>query len=93
MSSTYLLYGKRDHSDLGAIFSSRSIKRMAKIPEMLQPIGSPSFCRKMLFSYEKYMFRSVTVSSSSTSSFLRFKIGFLILSRAQLMASVIGIDV
>ena len=44
--------------------SSLSMNRMARMPEMLEPIGRPSFWRKTWPLKEKYMLFSVTVRRS-----------------------------
>ena len=47
--------------------SSLSMNTMARIPEMLEPIGRPSFWRKTSPLKEKYMLVSVTVRRSIMS--------------------------
>ena len=79
--------------DERAICSSLSMNRMAKMPEMLEPIGRPSVWRKMRSSKMKYMLLSVTLSSSATSSLDRWNvlcsILLTVLSMASWMASPI----
>ena len=66
--------------DERAICSSLSMNRMAKMPEMLEPIGRPSVWRKMRSSKVKYMLLSVTLSSSATSGLDRWNVLCPILS-------------
>ena len=40
MSATYLLWGLIDKCEERAMVSSLSMNRMARMPEMLEPIGS-----------------------------------------------------
>ena len=49
------------------MISSLSMNRMARMPEMLEPIGRPSFWRKTWPLQEKYMLFSVTVRRSVIS--------------------------
>ena len=43
MSSTYRLYGLIDRCEERAMVTGLSMNRMARMPEMLEPIGRPSF--------------------------------------------------
>ena len=55
--------------------SSLSMNRMAKMPEILKPIGRPSFWPKTGPLKERYMLFSVTVRRSIISSLARWSIG------------------
>ena len=79
--------------DERAICSSLSMNRMAKMPEMLEPIGRPSVWRKMWSSKMKYMLLSVTLSSSATSSLDRWNVLCSILPTVLSIASWMGMDV
>lgn len=48
MSSTYLLYGLIERCEERAMVSSLSRNKMARMPEMLEPIGRPSFLAENL---------------------------------------------
>ena len=54
-----------------AMVSSLSMNRMARIAEILEPIGRPSFWRKTWPLNKKYMLLSVTVRRSIMSCLAR----------------------
>ena len=66
---------------------------MAKMLEMLEPIGRPSVWQKMWSSKMKYMLLSVTLSSSATSSLDRWNVLCSILPTVLSIASWMGMDV
>ena len=69
------------------------MNRTAIMPEMLEPMGRPSFWRKTWPLKEKYMLFSVTVRRSIMSCLARWSIGVRILSVALVMASCTCIDI
>ena len=62
-----------------AIFWSLSMKSIAKMPEILQPMSRPSDWRNTWPSKVKYMFLRMMVSRSWMSCFVRWRIRLFIL--------------
>lgn len=65
--------------DERAMHSYLSMNSMAKMPDMLEPIGRPSLCQKMQSSKLRYMLWSVTLSSSVMLYLERWYVLYLIL--------------